>query len=176
MNLSEEIIDNEHHESFFEIETQKIISLNRFIFLSIITFGMYEVWWMYKAWKFFKQKDNIDISPIARAIFNIFFLFSLFKRILIEAENKGYNEQYDSGLLFLFYIIFSLLSRLPDYYAFISLFSIVFIIPAFKALNFIKQNSTEFETIKVNYFNDNQLVLIIFCTLIWALIAYNYLY
>jgi len=36
-----------------------------FIFLSIITLGLYSVWWIYKAWRFFQQKEMIDIMPAA---------------------------------------------------------------------------------------------------------------
>ena len=36
-----------------EIEPQYIISANKFVVLSFITFGLYTVWWFYKAWRFF---------------------------------------------------------------------------------------------------------------------------
>ncbi len=57
-----------------------IISLKRFIFLSIISLGLYELWWIFKAWRFFAIKDHLNIMPAARAIFSIFFLYSLFKK------------------------------------------------------------------------------------------------
>ena len=28
---------------------------------SIISFGMYAIWWVYKAWRFYKQKEKLDI-------------------------------------------------------------------------------------------------------------------
>jgi hypothetical protein len=63
---------NTHAPETSEIDEQKIISLNKFIFLSIISFGAYEIWWIYKAWKFYQQKENLDIMPAARALFSIF--------------------------------------------------------------------------------------------------------
>ncbi|MFW6711465.1 hypothetical protein ACODTS_06135, partial [Acinetobacter pittii] len=56
------------------IENLKIISVNKFIFLSLISFGLYPIWWMFKAWRFFLIKDKLNIMPAARAIFSIFFL------------------------------------------------------------------------------------------------------
>ncbi|MDI9862642.1 hypothetical protein [Flectobacillus roseus] len=79
-----------------DIDEQKIISLNKFIFLSIISFGAYEIWWIYKAWKFYQQKENLDIMPAARALFSIFFLNRLFNKILDFAKERGYKENYSS--------------------------------------------------------------------------------
>ncbi|MFX8512392.1 hypothetical protein ABTM04_21180, partial [Acinetobacter baumannii] len=63
------------------IENLKVISLNKFIVLSIISFGLYQIWWVFKAWRFFLIKDKLNIMPAARAVFSIFFLYSLFNRI-----------------------------------------------------------------------------------------------
>ncbi len=38
------------------IENLKIISVNKFIFLSLISFGLYPIWWMFKAWRFFSNQ------------------------------------------------------------------------------------------------------------------------
>ncbi len=78
------------------IEEQHCISLNKFIILSIASFGLYEIWWMYKAWRFYQQKEQSNIMPAARAIFTIFFLHSLFKKTFEFAKEKGYKESYSS--------------------------------------------------------------------------------
>jgi len=46
------------------MQAQKIISLNKFIFLSVISFGLYPIWWMFEAWRFFMQKDRLDIMRV----------------------------------------------------------------------------------------------------------------
>ena len=73
MENQDEILDSRNLETNNDVEEQKIISLNKFIFLSIISFGTYEIWWIYKAWRFYQQKEKLDIMPAARAIFSIFF-------------------------------------------------------------------------------------------------------
>jgi hypothetical protein len=116
---------------------------------------------MYKAWRFYQQKEKLDIIPAARAIFSIFFLNSLFNKILDFAKEKGYNESYSSVSLFLGFIVANLLAVLPDPYWLISVFNFIFLIPSFKALNFAKRNSTDFEVIEQESFNGRQIALIV---------------
>lgn len=153
-----------------EIETQSIISLNKFIFLSFISFGTYEIWWIYKSWKFFKQKDELDINPIARALFSIFFLHSLFNEILDFAQEKNYDKSYSSNFLFFGFIILNFLSKLPEPFWLISILSFLFLIPPFKALNFAKMNSTEFKVIEQNKFSTRQIILIVIGIIFWSLV------
>ena len=101
MKNQDENLDSENFETNSDLEEWKIISLNKFIFLSIITFGIYEIWWAYKAWKFFQQKDRLDIMPATRAIFSIIFLNSLFIKTLEFAKEKGYNDNYSTTFLFI---------------------------------------------------------------------------
>ena len=42
------------------IEEQKTMSLKWFIFLSILSFGLYPIWRIFEAWRFFMQKDKLD--------------------------------------------------------------------------------------------------------------------
>lgn len=87
-----------------QIEPQKIISLKKFIFLSIITFSAYDIWWMFTAWRFFQQKDKSKIMPALRAIFAIFFLYPLLKRIKKFSTEEGDTPDYSPALLFIGYL------------------------------------------------------------------------
>jgi hypothetical protein len=153
----------------YKVENQEIINLNKFIILSIISFGAYEIWWMYKAWRFFKQKEKLEIFPGARAIFCVFFLNSLFNKILEFAKEKGYSNNFSSSTLFICFLIANLLAKLPDPFWLISIFSFVFIIPPFEALNYAKQKSTNIIIIDRTGFNGRQITLIVLGTIFWAL-------
>ncbi|WP_156026943.1 hypothetical protein [Sporocytophaga myxococcoides] len=163
LNQDGTIIDN-------NIEEQKIISLWRFLFLSFISLGAYEIWWMYKAWRFYQQKDKSDINPVARAIFSIFFINSLLGKILSFAKEKGYSENYSSAGLATGFIVLNLLSGLPDPFWWISILSFVFLIPAFTAFNFAKQNSNEFQVKEQDSFNGRQVALIVIGAIIWIVV------
>jgi uncharacterized membrane protein (DUF373 family) len=120
MENQNEYVENVNIENN-EIDKQNIISLNKFIFLSIISFGTYEIWWIYKSWKFFKQKNELDINPILRSLFSIFYLNSLFSEILDYSDEKNYTKSYSSSFLFFGFIISNFLSKLPDPFWLISL-------------------------------------------------------
>jgi hypothetical protein len=169
MDHQNENSENIHLNISNDIEEQKIISLSKFILLSFITFGLYSIWWFYKSWRFFQQKENSDILPAVRAIFSIVFLYQLLSKILSFAKQKGYSGSYSSTLIFISFFFTNLLSRLPDPYWLISSLSFVFIIPPFKALNFAKQNSSDFIVSFQTSFNKNQIVLIVLGSIIWTL-------
>ena len=170
MEINNEIIESENLEKTYDVEEQKIMSLNKFIFLSIISFGIYEIWWIYKSWRFYQQREKLDIMPAARAIFSIIFLHSLFTKILDFAKEKGYNETYSSTTLFIGFIVANLLARLPDTFWLISLTSIICLIPPFKALNYAKQNSTDFIVTEETAFSGQQIALIVIGVIFWALV------
>lgn len=150
------------------IENLKVISVNKFIFLSFISFGLYQIWWIFKAWRFFLIKDKLNIMPAARAVFSIFFLYSLFNRIKNYAKEQGYPHDFSSGWMYLAYLITTLLVYLPDPYWLISLCDIIFLIPAFKALNYAQKQIVT--TIEQEKFNTSQIILIIIGSIMWILI------
>ena len=63
-----------------DIEEQKTMSLKRFIFLSIISFGLYPIWWIFEAWRFFMQKNKLDTC----LLYGQYSLISLSIRSLIK--------------------------------------------------------------------------------------------
>ena len=170
MENQDKILDNGDLETMNDVEEQKIISLNKFIFLSIISFGAYEIWWIYKAWKFFQQKERLDIMPAARAIFSIIFLNTLLNKILDFAKEKGYKDNYSATSLFIGFITGNLLAKLPDPFWLISILSFVFLIPPFKALNYAKENSRDFIVNEQASFSGRQIALIVIGVFFWGLV------
>lgn len=163
--LDEKVIENES-----KLEVQYIISTGKFIFLSIITFGLYLMWWTYKAWRFFKEKDNLDIMPALRTIFSIFFLIPLLKRILVFSKVNKYPKNYFPVSLFIGIIIVNLMSLFPDPFWIISIFSFVFYIEPFKALNYAKQNSSDISFKLQQSFNGRQVILIVLGLVLWGVV------
>lgn len=107
---SKSLTENKENKEVIEIEYFNI-SPGKLVFLSIITFGIYELYWFYKNWEAVKKIENKKISPLGRAIFAVFYCYELFKKILINATAKGYDKKYSPGLLATFYIIILLLSN-----------------------------------------------------------------
>lgn len=123
----------------------------------------------YKAWRLFKQKDDLDILPPLRAIFSIIFLYGLFKKIICFAKEKGYEQNYSPLLLYLGFLFMFLLSRLPDPFWLLEFFFFVFFIPPFLALNYAKLNSEDLIVIEQNSFSGRQWAIIVIGSILMIL-------
>lgn len=93
-----------------------VVSPQKFLLLSVLTTGMYLVYWFYKNWKNQMLSTGERMHPVVRTIFSIFFTYSLFKRIdtKLKANNKekeGKKEYawFPMGMAIL-YIVSTLIS------------------------------------------------------------------
>lgn len=167
---SDQILDlNVTDESNSKVEIE-IVDGTKVLILSLVSFGLYGIWWIYKSWRFFKEKDGLDIMPAARAIFSIFFLYSLFENIQHYAKSNGYQKSYSSGGLFAGQIIFSLASRLPEPYWLISIVSSFFLLAPANALNFAIANSEQYKATIVSGFNGRQIAVLVIGGILWMLV------
>ena len=149
------------------VEPQEIISVTKFIILCFFTFGVYCLWWMYKAWRFFQQKQRLNILPAARALFCIIFLNSLFKNILLFARKKDYSGSYVSEVLVAGYFILQIVGRLGGAYWLVPVLGFIFLVKPFQALNYAKMNSPELVVIERSSFSGKQITLIIVGSILW---------
>jgi hypothetical protein len=164
------ILDQEESLLDTNIDRQNVISLGMFIFLNVITLGLYEIWWIYKAWRFFQQKEKSNLMPAVRTILSLFLLISLFQRVLTFAKEKGYTKSYSSVLLVIAGLAFNFLSYVPSAFGLISIFSFVFFIPPFLALNYAKRNSKEVVVYEQTSISARQIILIIAGSIFWILL------
>jgi len=88
------------------------IPLSRLIFMSIISFGLYESYWIYKNWRYLKERDNLQIQPFWRGIFGIFYCHSLLKFIHNDLIANTYEKaKFSAGWLATEWIILNLLGN-----------------------------------------------------------------
>ncbi|ESP92607.1 MULTISPECIES: hypothetical protein [Pseudoalteromonas] len=66
-----------------------IVSAKKFWTLSLMTLGIYALYWFYKHWSEYKKSTGEDIWPVPRAIFSIFFTHSLFSFIEVKYEQEN---------------------------------------------------------------------------------------
>ncbi len=153
-----------------EIIEFEILSIQKFLVLSIFSLGLYEVWWIYKSWRFFRDKDNLDIMPAARAIFSILFLHGLFEKIQDFSKSKGHTKTFSSAGYYLGFIGLNFTSRLPDPYWLVSFLSMFFLIPALESLNYGIKQSENYTTIENGKYNNRQIGIITVGSLFWVLV------
>lgn len=146
-----------------------VVSENKFAILSFVSFGIYTIWWMYKTWKYFKEKDNLDIHPALRAIFSVFFFHSLLEKIKTFALSHDIKDSYQSVLLFIVYLVLSFAGNLPDPYWLLSVLSFLPLMPAYSLFNKTILSSNEYNAIKQSGFNKRQWVILI-VGLLWTVL------
>lgn len=151
-----------------EVET---IDLWKFLLLYILSFGLYGVWWMYITWRFFREKDSTDIMPVWRAIFSIFFTYSLFDNILDFAKERSTAvSEYSAGLLAALFIILNFSSRLPDPFWIMVLFAGWCFIKPLKTFDHAIANSDRYQREKDRAVTIGQMIIFIAGGLVWAFI------
>lgn len=130
-----EIIDIEYYS----------VSISKLVTLSVLTFGLYQIFWFYKNWDAVKDGEKKKMSPLGRSIFAIFYCQDLFKKVLQSAKKYNYPHSFSPGSLSLWYICLTIainvVARFEDgAYAFLwlplSVLNVIPLIPVQKAINF----------------------------------------
>jgi hypothetical protein len=161
-NLSQ----NEHIDSpvFFAVSPTKLIVM------SIFTFGLYELYWFYRNWKFLKEKKGLNISPLARTLFLIIFCYDLFNRIRSHAITKGIKTNFNPAGLTIIYIILSFSYLFPDPVWIIGYLTFIPLVIVQSTIN--KLNKTQFESFIDNSFNPLNILGIIVGGILWIIILF----
>lgn len=83
----------------------------KFLVLSLLTLGIFPLYWMYKNWQYIKEQEQSAIMPKARAIFSLIWFYPLAKRILLIGKEKlTFREKAVIIALFILYILGFLLT------------------------------------------------------------------
>ncbi|MEJ2541503.1 MAG: hypothetical protein P8188_16315 [Gemmatimonadota bacterium] len=101
------------------------MSLGKFVALSLLTFGLYELLWLYRSWHAVKRAEGSSIWPWARAVFAVVWLLPLLRRLQVGKPVE----------LAVAYFLLAVSWRLPGAYWLISLFTFLPLIPAVLASN-----------------------------------------
>lgn len=88
------------------------ISVGRLVLFSVLTWGIYPIYWFYRNWYAIKKAQSLNIWPVARGFFAIFFCHDLFKRVLRSAKDNGYTTSYSPQWLAAAYIVMVIVGNL----------------------------------------------------------------
>ena len=94
------------------------IPVARLIVLSIVSGGIYEAYWIYKNWRYIKERKHMIIRPFWRGVFGVFFCHSLLKQIHSDKEATALLEpSFSAGGLATGWVILmiaaNLIGRVP---------------------------------------------------------------
>lgn len=108
---------------YFEVSTTK------FVVMSIVTFGIYDVYWFYQHWQHERARTGEDLSPFWRTLFAPIMAFSLFLRIDSAAEEAGVGG-FPHSLYAFIYLVWMGSWKVPEPWVLLSLLAFLPLIPA----------------------------------------------
>lgn len=111
------------------------ISVTRLVVMSIVSCGLYEVYWIYRNWLYVKERDNLMIRPFWRGVWGIFYCHGLLRRIHEDNEARSVQmPSFSPNGLATGWVVLMLISRALDRAPSIGASIIAILIPSFLCL------------------------------------------
>lgn len=110
------------------------VSPRKFIVLSLLTWGVYQLYWFYKNWSFVRSRDRSGILPLARAVFAPLWYPAFLGDLNKNLESRPEVSE-DRLMPAAIYFLFALSFRFPDPFWLVGLFSFVPLLPAVYRIN-----------------------------------------
>ena len=92
---------------------QFAVSLGKLTVMSIVTFGIYDIYWAFKQWEAIRRRDSESLSPLWRAFFAPLWGFSLFPRLQKLTAIHGVPATWSGSALAVVYLLLGVAWRLP---------------------------------------------------------------
>lgn len=148
------------------------VTVAKFAVMSVVTLGLYDLYWAFRAWDYVKRTEKIMIRPFWRAWFSLFFTYSLLKRIRVVLGKEGERGDFSPGWLTAGYVVASLLSRAPWPFAAVSLLAWAFLIPVVDAIDDINRQRLD-ESQLNGHFTGWNIFGIVVGVLFWGLVVWG---
>lgn len=94
--------------AFFDVGTTKLV------LMTVSTFGMYELYWLYKNWSVEQELSGDSLSPFWRAFFAPIFIYALAARVRDRAISMDLPSTLQPALIAVAFILLTLAARAPD--------------------------------------------------------------
>jgi len=149
-----------------------VLPPGKFIALSFLTFGLYEIFWFAKNWTVIRDQERSKIHPILRALFSIFFFSELAARALRVARSKGYEKTYSYIWLTIAFIALNFTYSIPRPASIIGLTSALPLLPVLNAMMFANGQK---KGAKINkQFSTGEIVVAIIGAIVWLGVVANF--
>lgn len=123
------------------------VSVSKFMLMWILTFGAYSLFWFYRNWRYVKfNMDEPKINPIWRAILQIFWFYSLYRKIenkLAETDASQLSSKTQAISVTILFILTSCLSAMDNIYGYLAIAaSAIVTLPLLLMINRMNQSDT----------------------------------
>lgn len=147
------------------------VSLKKFIVMDLVTLGLYNIFWAYKNWEYYKNQGR-SLRPGWRAWFSVFYLHGLLKDILQTGDSYGLSDSFSPILVFVPWLLLQISSRLPDPLWLISFLSFVPLISVLRYINEINRVAGKSAAINSRFSRSNWIGIAIgFVILVLAILG-----
>lgn len=91
-----------------------VVESGKFLILFFGTLGFYGLYWFWKHWASQRDRHRLDVWPVPRAIFSIFFAHALNRRITQRLAQREIAYAWSPGGWATLYVVATILSRIFD--------------------------------------------------------------
>jgi hypothetical protein len=145
-----------------------------FVLLTIVTFGIYEIYWFYRNWKHLKFHKDLDISPGWRTvglfvpIYGIVLAYRQLRDIRDFSKEAGVDKTYSPGWILFGWLILSALCKLPEPFWLLSFLSVWPLAVVQEVLNSYWEKEQPELPIRIK-FSDGEIALLVIGAIILVL-------
>jgi hypothetical protein len=140
------------------------VSTLKFIVMSVVTGGLYQLYWSYRNWKFVKNHYKRKILPFWRAWFVLFFHYDQVRQIKTDLGARVLVD-YRPGWLTIAYLVWLLVWRLPEPFSLVTYLDFVPLLPVVAAINAANRVSIPEERMNSRFSGWNLAVIAVFVIL-----------
>ena len=137
------------------------VSTWKFIVLSFLSFGIYDIYWMYFQWKRIRDRENTDLSPFWRTFFGFVWMFNLLARIAASGARHEVPVAWSGTTLALAYLVLQFSFVLPSPWQLVSFGAFVPLVPAARAIERINRAAGATEDPNASFSPGNWIGMII---------------
>ncbi len=119
------------------------VSLSKFIVLSLLTGGIYDLYWFYKNWRFVRDRDGSTIMPFWRAIFSPLWLAALILDLRKNVKNETISLIF-AVFLSIAYVVLSIVGLLPNPYWIATFLAFVPLLPVVRLINTSNEDDSQY--------------------------------
>lgn len=109
------------------------VSFGHLAVVSVLTFGLYQIYWFYKNWVFIRDRDQSNISPWARALLSPFYCWTFAEDL--ETNSHSDDKRVVPIWALVLYTVFLLCGLLPFLLGYLPFLAFIFLRPAVQHIN-----------------------------------------
>lgn len=114
----------------------------KFLLLSVLSAGLFPLYWFWFNWKLIRDQEKKDFWPILRAIFSFLYLSDLARIVLNAAKAKQYPGTYNPTVIAWIFFIGIIASQSGQLIGlFLALIGFLALIPIIRAMAYVNSHT-----------------------------------